>query len=140
MTPRNITENNKIYYYLKALNYAFGKDNDDIFNIGITGDYGSGKSSIWKTFVEMNENKYKIVNVTLADFKKEDKEKDKDKKNLVNILQNKIVNQLIYQLDKASLKKSNILLKYMKKNSWSKFFWILCFSILLLTSFKCENS
>lgn len=51
--------------YAKALSFAF--QNDKIKNIAITGPYGSGKSSVIRTF-EKNSH-YKFLNISLASFK-----------------------------------------------------------------------
>ena len=57
--------------YSNALKYAV--DNNNINNIAITGNYGSGKSSIIKTFFDKLENKkYNPIYVSLAAFNKND--------------------------------------------------------------------
>lgn len=57
--------------YSNALKYAI--DNNNINNIAITGNYGSGKSSIIKTFFDKLENKkYNPIYVSLAAFNKND--------------------------------------------------------------------
>lgn len=48
LTPEILETNNPIY--TEALDYAFS--NDDIKNIAITGIYGAGKSSVWRTYIE----------------------------------------------------------------------------------------
>lgn len=53
-------------HYAAALSYAL--ENDRIKNIAITGPYGSGKSSIIKTFEVKNSSKYKFLNISLASF------------------------------------------------------------------------
>lgn len=71
--------------YIEALNWALdNRKEKSIYNIALTGPYGSGKSSILKTFQENNENKdYVFLEISLATFKEElaeSKVKDDDKK------------------------------------------------------------
>ena len=47
LIPDELEKNEGIY--TEALNYAFS--NSDIRNIAITGIYGAGKSTVWKTYV-----------------------------------------------------------------------------------------
>ena len=51
LTPKILEENKPIY--TKALDFAF--ENDSIKNIAITGVYGSGKTTIWNTYVKQKE-------------------------------------------------------------------------------------
>lgn len=51
--------------YCKVLEY--GIENEKVYNIAITGAYGSGKSSLLKTF-EKKYVKYKYINISLASF------------------------------------------------------------------------
>jgi chaperonin cofactor prefoldin len=69
--------------YVKALQW--GLDNSvekEIYNIALTGPYGSGKSTILKTFQEKNENKkYVFLNISLATFKEEEPDDNEKKQN-----------------------------------------------------------
>lgn len=71
--------------YLESLKQAI--DAEGITNIAVTGSYGSGKSTIIKTFQHQNPQ-YKYLNISLASFRdnKEDKEAF-DRKLEVSILQ-----------------------------------------------------
>jgi antiviral immunity YobI-like NTPase len=64
LTPIDNVENSRAYE--DALLFAL-KNNRSIRNIAITGPYGSGKSSIIKTF-ENNHKEYKFLNISLASF------------------------------------------------------------------------
>lgn len=55
--------------YISALNWAL--KNEKVTNIALTGPYGSGKSSIIKTF-EKRYCEYKCLNISLATFKDND--------------------------------------------------------------------
>lgn len=80
--------------YTKALTFAF--ENARIKNIALTGPYGSGKSSIIKTF-EKNNN-YKFLNISLASFK----EDNDDSVNTV-LIERSILQQMLYGTDANTL-------------------------------------
>ena len=48
LTPEVLNENKKIY--TEALDFAFS--NKDIKNVAITGIHGSGKTTVWNTYVK----------------------------------------------------------------------------------------
>ena len=74
LTPEVLTENKQIY--TEALDYAFG--NSDIKNIAITGIYGAGKSTVWKTYEK--ERKLKnIITVSLGKYEDDISLDDEDK-------------------------------------------------------------
>src|SRR5690554_6190571 len=50
----------------------------DVLNIAVTGNYGSGKSTIIKTFQHLNPQ-FKYLNISLASFTAEPKDKDLEK-------------------------------------------------------------
>jgi hypothetical protein len=79
--------------YAKALTFAF--ENPRIKNIALTGPYGSGKSSIIKTF-EKNNN-YKFLNISLASFKD-----DADSVNTI-LIERSILQQMLYGTDANTL-------------------------------------
>lgn len=67
LSPTDSAEN--IGSYLEALEWAL-KNKNKIKNIAISGAYGSGKSSVIKTFIKKNTDKdYKFLNISLATFK-----------------------------------------------------------------------
>lgn len=59
--------------YTKALTWALDNaKTEDIYNIALTGPYGSGKSSILKTFQKRNTNNRNVfLEISLATFKEE---------------------------------------------------------------------
>ena len=68
LAPKILTDENdlnKIQPYLNSLKQAI--DSEYINNIAVTGSYGSGKSTILKTFQHFN--KYHYLNISLASFK-----------------------------------------------------------------------
>ena len=62
LSPIEEVSNNEIYN--DALNYGIKKES--VKNIALSGAYGSGKSSILKTFEK--SYKYNFLNISLADF------------------------------------------------------------------------
>lgn len=63
LTPQDNVDTDKVYD--KQLKWAL--ENPNIRNIAITGPYGSGKSSILKTFQKFH-HEYKFLNLSLASF------------------------------------------------------------------------
>ncbi|MGB5792081.1 P-loop NTPase fold protein, partial [Poseidonibacter sp.] len=64
LTPTDNVKNNGIYE--SSLKYGIVDEN--IKNIALSGAYGSGKSSILKTFEKNQKNQYNFLNISLADF------------------------------------------------------------------------
>lgn len=74
LKPRNKKEEVKNYEtYKKALDYCFTEKNE-INNIGIIGDYGTGKSTVIGTYVEneIDNNKYDVINISLLTLKNDE--------------------------------------------------------------------
>jgi hypothetical protein len=161
LTPTNLSET-EMQGYTEALDFIFKED--DLRNIAITGPYASGKSSVIKTYVNKHY-KLKGIYISLAYFSPALESKIKGKKqdnNLIFedelILERKIINQLIHQIDpnkipdtefkiKSELKKrSNIIwagilslmisyLIFIDKgsliNSQDEYFFLALFSLLV---------
>lgn len=102
--------------YCNALKYAI--DNKEIKNIAITGNYGSGKSSVIKTFFNKLENKkYNPIYISLSAFNKEDYIDDSNKTSIVDgevkgiqsrnefyhTLEKSILQQLLYQANEKEV-------------------------------------
>ncbi len=77
--------------YINAL-YT-GIEDKDVRNIALTGNYGSGKSSLIKTFLELFQEKYKSLNISLASF-----ENDVKNENLEKQIELSIIQQIIYHV------------------------------------------
>lgn len=86
--------------YSKALEFALS--NDQIKNIALTGPYGSGKSSIIKTFETNNLGKYKFLNISLASFKA-DHETNIDDVSQNRLIERSILQQMLYGADSNKL-------------------------------------
>src|SRR5688500_784158 len=81
--------------YGEALSWALNnRETYDIKNIAVTGPYGSGKSSIIKTFQKKNDNKsLKFLNISLATFKEDKPENEED---LLRLVELSILQQIFY--------------------------------------------
>ena len=91
--------------YEESLDFAF--KNDDVNNIALSGNYGAGKSSVIGAY-ENRHKERKYVHISLAHFQPvEELEQENDEKTNINILEGKILNQLIYQIDSKILQKTN---------------------------------
>lgn len=84
----------------EALDYALSQNN--IYNIALTGNYGSGKSSVLQSYMKQNKTN-KFLNISLATFAIE--EKDENVKTTNNILpettiqkiEKSILQQILYK-------------------------------------------
>uniref|UniRef100_UPI0040482390 YobI family P-loop NTPase n=5 Tax=Roseivirga sp. TaxID=1964215 RepID=UPI0040482390 len=92
-------------HYSRALSWALkNRKKEDIKNIALTGSYGSGKSSILKTFQKNYKgNDLKFLNISLATFKEEKpefnekgKEIKVDKTELLRLIETSILEQIFY--------------------------------------------
>ncbi|RAI86743.1 hypothetical protein LV83_03300 [Algoriphagus yeomjeoni] len=84
----------------------------DILNIAITGNYGSGKSTIIKTFQHLNPQ-FKYLNISLASFKEDSNKDELEKKLEISILQ-----QIFYHVDPSKIPDSKF--KRIKTYGWGK--------------------
>lgn len=81
--------------------------NEKIKNIALSGNYGSGKSSILLTYFNGSEYKNKKMQISLANFNALD---DNQEKNLLNIEKN-IINQILYQIPVSRIPLTNFKIK-----------------------------
>lgn len=65
LTP-SVIEDEKAQSYIEALNFACSRP--DIRNIAVTGPYGAGKSSVLLTWEKAENNEFRMMTVSLADF------------------------------------------------------------------------
>lgn len=87
--------------FVEALNWAIQQKN--IFNIALTGNYGSGKSSIIQTLLKKNNDiNERTITISLADFNNIKKSGD----SRLNNLEKGILKQLFYKLDSSSIPNS----------------------------------
>lgn len=117
--------------YCQALGYAM--DNNKIKNIAITGPYGSGKSSLIKTFE--SKHAYKFLNISLASFDEKNTQHNQpdsdDKKNL--LIERSILQQMLYGASANKIPYSRFKRIATPEHPLSKSF--ILFSWLILASF-----
>jgi ABC-type transport system involved in cytochrome bd biosynthesis fused ATPase/permease subunit len=85
--------------YFSALKFAI--DSEQICNIALTGPFGSGKSSIIKTFEKNNQ--YKFLNISLASFKEGTEDQIQN-----NLIERSILQQMLYGSDASKLPYSRV--------------------------------
>lgn len=98
----------------------------DILNIAITGNYGSGKSTVIKTFQHLNPQ-FKYLNISLASFQSNSTDEELEKKLEISILQ-----QIFYHVDPSKIPDSKF--KRIKTYDWGKLGLIALWFILWIYS------
>ena len=143
-TPLTPNNNIKLGVYEDALNYVF--QNDNIRNIALSGAYGSGKSSILASYKEKKGKK--ILHISLAHFDSNDgkaeertenaKEANPDREvksqlelSKLSLLEWKILNQLIHQINPESVPQTNFQVK--KKTSKLRLIVATLFMVALIS-------
>lgn len=100
--------------YKDALDFVF--ENPDIQNVAISGAYSAGKSSVVETY-EQAKAKTKFLHILLAYFEStgssDRKAKTTPEKDVIkeNVLEGKILNQLIHQIDVKNIPQTNFRVK-----------------------------
>lgn len=112
-------------HYSKAILWALqNRKKEDIKNIALTGPYGSGKSSILKTFQKNYKgNELKFLNISLATFKEEKPELHPngeeikvDKTDLLRLIEISILEQIFYHEEDSKIPDS----RFKKIKSYSR--------------------
>lgn len=140
LTPETLDENKKVY--TDALDSAF--NNDEVKNIAITGIYGAGKTTVWRTYVKERDLS-NIITVSLgkyedsfdydeciSKFDEKDEENgiknqggeicDESKKSDLdndNRIEKQIINQILSQIDPKKIPLSKYRYKTNKSNKES---------------------
>lgn len=133
--------------YSKALLWALkNRKKEDIKNIALSGPYGSGKSSILKTFQKNYKgNDLKFLNISLATFKEEKPQLDEngqkievDKTDLLRLIEISILEQIFYHEEDNKIPDSRF--KKIKSYSARKlFFYSLGYLFFLLAIYNYFN-
>ncbi len=101
---RSLTPNGgaDLNHYKEALDYVFSSH--EIRNIALTGSYGSGKSSVIRSYENIHEERT-FIHISLARFEEQGQSviDSADQTKTVNILEGKIINQLLHQIPEKSL-------------------------------------
>ena len=127
LTPKSDVD---IGAYESAINFVFN-DTNNITNIALMGAYGSGKSSVINTY-EAEHPEKKFLHISLAHFGNNVFDDDLKEKDVSGVLESKILNQLLHQIDPSKIKESNF---YVKNTKWSIqiFTKAITFTLLILS-------
>ena len=142
-----IANGDKEGHYSKALQWALeNREEEDIKNIALTGAYGSGKSTILKTFQKNYKGtELEFLNISLATFKEEKPKIDeeglpieKNNEELLRLIETSILQQIFYHEEDKNIPDSRF--KKIKSYGAKKLFFtslgILLFIIALLHYFN----
>lgn len=123
LAPKVLTKKEdieKIQPYLDKLKETI--DAKGVNNIALTGSYGSGKSTILKTFKAQNDQ-YKYLNVSLAAFNKQEGDLSQlEKEKLERLLEVSILQQIFYHVKAEQIPESRF--KRIINRKWRHYLWI----------------
>ena len=120
---------NAVVYGVSCIWLVFKED--DLLNIAISGPYASGKSSVFKTYEEkrLKKKKLKGIHISLSYFSPNLKSKIKNQNpddeltfNDELMLERKIINQIIHQIEPKQIPSTDFKVKAESK-SWINIFW-----------------
>lgn len=131
LTPTN---NMELGIYDSAMKYVF--DNEDIKNIAISGSYGAGKSSMLESYEKQHPDK-NFLHISLAHFEEQSEESGEcgdggAKRELpTSVLEGKIINQLIHQIDPKRITQTDFRIKKDIKGTDRKQIWMITSGVIL---------
>jgi len=103
LTP---TDDINLDVYEDAINYIF--DNSDVKNVALSGAYSAGKSSILASYKKKHSD-LRFLHISLAHFKSPNQNDETEVKE--SILEGKILNQLIHQIQSDKIPQTNFRVK-----------------------------
>ncbi|MFQ1007966.1 hypothetical protein ACFX2S_07285 [Gilliamella apicola] len=131
LTPTTLSPDEMIGYN-EALDFIFKEE--DLLNIAISGPYASGKSSVIKTYEEEHKE-LNGIHISLSYFSPNLKSKIENKNpddeftfNDELMLERKIINQLIHQIEPKQIPSTDFKVKAESK-SWINIFWASIISV-----------
>lgn len=129
LTPKDDIETK--HKYGEYLDQALKREN--IRNIALSGNYGSGKSSILATYFKNSEYSDKYLQISLANFRKSTKDEitsDSENNVLKNIEKN-IINQILYQISSTQIPLTSFRIK---REMNVKYKLLICSEFVLILS------
>lgn len=103
LAPKILTSDKEIDTIRPYLNYLkLAIDSNQINNIALTGSYGSGKSTILRTFQHLHPE-YEYLNISLASFKDNKQKKNKDDSDFERKLEVSILQQMFYHVEPSQI-------------------------------------
>lgn len=132
LSPLDKKNDPRIKKYLKHLKNAI--DNKDIKNLALSGVYGSGKSTIIKSFKSQYSD-FEILNISLASFNETN-----DYATFKDQIQLNILQQIIYSQKAEKLPESRIN-RISELNIWDLKNWtnVVAFLVLIISTFLLLN-
>ncbi len=117
LLPEVVEHDEKYQSYATAMDQAF--QNSEIHNIAITGIYGAGKSSFWKTYTkEADQSNFtrkmcigNMVTISVAAFEQNDTNKSTNRDKSQAAIEKQIINQLLFQLAPKKIARSKYVVK-----------------------------
>lgn len=131
LTPTNRMD---LGIYDSAMQYVFA--NEDIKNIAISGSYGAGKSSMFESYERQHPGK-NFLHISLAHFEEQGEESEGrsdgqvKKESSTSVLEGKIINQLIHQIDPKRITQTDFRIKKGIRSTDKREIWILTFGVVL---------
>ncbi len=126
LTPITLSDD-EMTGYNEALDFVFKEE--DLLNIAISGPYASGKSSVIKTYEEKHYGNLKGIHISLSYFSPNLKSKIKNQNpddeltfNDELMLERKIINQLIHQIEPKQIPYTDFKVKA-EPNNWINIVW-----------------
>lgn len=149
---KNLTPTNdiKLGIYKSAMEHVFKYG--DIRNIAISGSYGAGKSSMFGSY-EKECSEQKFLHISLAHFEEQGEEsegrsdEEVKKESSASVLEGKIINQLIHQIDPKRITQTDFRIKKGIRSTDKREIWmvtlgvvlfLLCLSFLLFHAAWCN--
>lgn len=138
LTPSHIED---LGAYEEALNYAFSEK--DVLNIALTGPYASGKTSIINSYIK--KKKLNTMNISLAYFEpiegdegnkfneevKQKLKEERDQRARELMLERKIINQLIHQINADEIPNTEFRVKH-KASKFQVTVWAFFITFLIM--------
>lgn len=128
--------------YEQSLDFVFKKENADLRNIALAGNYGSGKSSIIRTYAENHKNELSFIYVSLAHFGGVSGETAKENYDID--VEKKIINHIVQQIPTKNIPDSGFRIK--RSFGIGKGIWlsiriaVLLFMVVYLTSWDAMHT
>ena len=145
LTPITLSDD-EMRGYNEALDFVFKED--DLLNIAISGPYASGKSSVFKTYEEkrLKKKKLKGIHISLSYFSPNLKSKIKNQNPVDELtfndelmLERKIINQIIHQIEPKQIPSTDFKVKAESK-SWINIFWASIISLFFFCSIYIDKT
>ena len=129
LTPKDNIENR--HKYKEYLDYAL--KSEDISNIALSGNYGSGKSSILATYFKNSEYSDKYLQISLANFRKsnEDSIPSNSENDVLKNIEKNIINQMLYQIPSTKIPLTSFRIK---REMNVKYKLLICSEFVLMLS------